>query len=450
MKGWMRSAAAGAVMIVSGAMHAGAGEPQFAAHTFSTAPYSDLAATDLDKDGDAEMVAVKAEQFIVWYDHVGPGPFDIVEHIAYERPSSAIYMLQCRVTDVNGDGWDDIVVPYGDLFDHNGDGAFWLRHRGDDPPTFERVEIGIHELTALAWAFDADDDGDVDVLTLSAGDFILRLWENLDGEGADWSWSVLLEDATEGENSFKPDDWDGDGDTDIIYCQAFEEKFRILERDSATGVFLPPRDLIVLPGSQFINGYNFEYVDLDQDGHLDIVPWYISSSAYWWRREGDTYNDVPFGTGQRLGRVVVDLDHDGMPDVVGSGSAVAGQPDRMFWQRNNGSVSTWTWVNEEVSGESLWTLASGDFDGDGDTDLFAIRIPNQDGLAWIENRINEPSQNLPGDLTGDCVVGFSDLNIVVGTFGQSGAGVLGDADGDQVVGFSDLNIVLVQFGQSCE
>ena len=53
---------------------------------------------------------------------------------------------------------------------------------------------------------------------------------------------------------------------------------------------------------------------------------------------------------------------------------------------------------------------------------------------------------LPGDANGDGVVGFSDLNIVIALFGQSGAGLDGDVDGDQFVGFSDLNAVLVYFG----
>ncbi len=57
--------------------------------------------------------------------------------------------------------------------------------------------------------------------------------------------------------------------------------------------------------------------------------------------------------------------------------------------------------------------------------------------------------SLPGDLNGDGVVNFADLNIVLSNFGQSGApGIPGDANNDGIVNFADLNIVLSNFGLS--
>jgi hypothetical protein len=39
---------------------------------------------------------------------------------------------------------------------------------------------------------------------------------------------------------------------------------------------------------------------------------------------------------------------------------------------------------------------------------------------------------------------------VLSSFGQSGPGVPGDVNGDEVVNFSDLNEVLSNFGTTCE
>jgi agmatine/peptidylarginine deiminase len=55
----------------------------------------------------------------------------------------------------------------------------------------------------------------------------------------------------------------------------------------------------------------------------------------------------------------------------------------------------------------------------------------------------------PGDTNGDGIVNFTDLNAVLGAFGQTGAGIPADVNGDGVVNFSDLNQVLAAFGVDC-
>ncbi len=54
-----------------------------------------------------------------------------------------------------------------------------------------------------------------------------------------------------------------------------------------------------------------------------------------------------------------------------------------------------------------------------------------------------------GDATGDRVVNFADLNMVLSNFGSMGAGLPGDVNGDGAVNFADLNLVLSNFGVSC-
>jgi hypothetical protein len=62
---------------------------------------------------------------------------------------------------------------------------------------------------------------------------------------------------------------------------------------------------------------------------------------------------------------------------------------------------------------------------------------------------DECEAGCPGDANGDGVVNFTDLNIVLSEFGQSGAGLAGDVNGDGVVSFADLNLVLSNFGATC-
>lgn len=73
-----------------------------------------------------------------------------------------------------------------------------------------------------------------------------------------------------------------------------------------------------------------------------------------------------------------------------------------------------------------------------------------DWLFQIEYRpLSCDTEPCPADVSMDGQVDFSDLNIVLGFFGQSGPLVAGDTDGDQDVDFSDLNTVLAAFGTSC-
>ncbi|TVQ64503.1 MAG: esterase family protein [Phycisphaerales bacterium] len=55
----------------------------------------------------------------------------------------------------------------------------------------------------------------------------------------------------------------------------------------------------------------------------------------------------------------------------------------------------------------------------------------------------------PGDTNADGVVNFTDLNAVLGDFGQMGDDLPGDVNGDGVVDFADLNAVLGNFGAVC-
>jgi hypothetical protein len=67
--------------------------------------------------------------------------------------------------------------------------------------------------------------------------------------------------------------------------------------------------------------------------------------------------------------------------------------------------------------------------------------------AWFAT-LPAPASDIPGDLNGDGVVNFADLNLVLSNFGASGepGATPGDANGDGLVNFIDLNIVLGNFG----
>ena len=53
-------------------------------------------------------------------------------------------------------------------------------------------------------------------------------------------------------------------------------------------------------------------------------------------------------------------------------------------------------------------------------------------------------------MTGDAVVGVSDLLVVLSDFGCTSGDCVGDLTGDNVTGIADLLLMLGAFGASCE
>jgi hypothetical protein len=89
-------------------------------------------------------------------------------------------------------------------------------------------------------------------------------------------------------------------------------------------------------------------------------------------------------------------------------------------------------VSSDVVASAYWDAST-----DGDL-LFA------NALCFVA----APAQ-CPGDTNGDNIVNFADLNTVLSSFGQTGAGIAGDVNGDEIVNFADLNLVLSVFGSEC-
>jgi hypothetical protein len=89
--------------------------------------------------------------------------------------------------------------------------------------------------------------------------------------------------------------------------------------------------------------------------------------------------------------------------------------------------------------------ACGEFSGTADFGDIILNGGAPD--AWFAT-LPAPASDIPGDLNGDGVVDFTDLNIVLGAFGSTGVPGMteGDVNGDGVVDFTDLNIVLGNFG----
>ena len=221
--------------------------------------------------------------------------------------------------------------------------------------------------SSVAWG-DWDGDGDLD---LAAGNNVAnRVYEN-DGLGQAGSltsvWTSAYADHT---MSVAWGDWDGDGDLDL-----------------AAGNYSDPNRVYVNDG-------------LGHSGSLTPV---------WASADTDYTRSVAWG----------DWDGDGDLDLAAGN--LSGQSNRLYSNTGGALTSAWTSSGDEESFSVAW----GDWDGDGDLDLATgnpnesnrvyendgLGGPNSLALVWISVDTNNTWSVAWGDWDGD-----GDLDLAAGNY----------------------------------
>ncbi|MEM9364668.1 MAG: VCBS repeat-containing protein [Planctomycetota bacterium] len=325
---------------------------------------------------------------------------------ATQRLATLFQPVRVEATDLDSDGWTDLLVA--DIGEFNANDtdlgrAVWLR-RIPDSNRFEThvLQDGLSRVADVR-AADFDSDGDLDILVgvfgwRKSGRIVL-----LENRGAAENGSPIpkLElrelDARAGSVHVPIVDFDGDGDLDFVALISQEHERIELFRNDGSARF-EPETIYAAPDPAF-GSSGIRMVDIDGDGDLDIL--YSNGDSFdrgikphhgiaWLENEGSLpfkHHQIAWMPGVQTA-VPGDFDGDGTMDVIAGnliqGSQAAsvqslGVPSlAVFLQRTPGDFTPFSLQSGLAR---CLSIAVGDFDADGKTDIAAGRFRRGESAA---------------------------------------------------------------------
>ena len=351
----------------------------------------------LDYDGDGKLDIFVADNGgqggMSLYHNLGAGKFEDVTKKAGINPT--VHGIGCTAGDYDNDGAVDLAVS-------TNEGVLLFHNQNNG--TFKEVGIGAKVLANkgnLGVTFiDYDHDGDLDLLLTRGGkaNWGQMFRNNGNGTFTEVTQQIGIEDvASSGAVSATGTDYNNDRAVDILVPDLGPT---ILE-NPREGKF-PARKLWAAPMPAPVRGV--AVLDFNHDGWMDTAfthnGWTNGSGVTLWRNDGGKrFDAVEFPKTEWLngwGIAALDYDNDGWIDIAAVGETKGHKGEiRLFRNLGSGGFKD---VTAEVGLDKIQlqnprALITGDYDGDGATDLLitqnngpAVLLRNEGGNKnhWLK------------------------------------------------------------------
>ncbi len=348
------------------------------------------ALVDIDRDGDLDFVTGQRRGRIFWYEYRQPDQW--TRHLLGEDSPSDV---GGAALDVNRDGWVDFVA-----------GGAWYENPGTPRERPFRRHVFDAELGAVHDIIvgDLNNDQRPDVLTMSDKND-LRWYQIAETPTGRWRHQTIGESVHSG---ISLGDIDGDGDLDVVRSNVwFENKnhgraWTMHRMTEPWGADEP---------AFAVNATQTETLDLNRDGRLDVIicdgenP---NSKIAWLEAPNDPKtgqwktHHLPRGDEQPRGALhslkVGDFDNDGDSDIftVEMERFPGAKPPRWFiWENvdGKGQLVERVILDANLGGHEA---VVGDVDGDGDLDICAKpwtpnaknAIGGRNHFDYLENQLH--------------------------------------------------------------
>jgi hypothetical protein len=353
-----------------------------------------ICAADIDGDGHLDIVSADAHVGLYWYANDGEGNF--TRHVIQYCPRTRLERMACA--DLTGNGYPDIVIVdniHGDLllFENQGsprDGRPWPCQYLAGPET----DISLEPLPgALPHAYDVaivdlTGNGHLDVAATSWYGNAVAWFENT---GSAWVKHTIEEDI-EGTRTIRAADFNGNGRSDLLVTAANAGQV-IWYENPGDPINQPWRKYVIADELRPTHGHP---MDMTGNGAMDVVMacgFYDKTEAFtrhqivWYENTGSPDRTpwprhvIASNLPHAFEAVAGDLDGDGQPEVVASGSA-----GTLAVFKHQGDPRG-LWAKQVL--RDNWTKATqvilADLDSDGLPDIIACAERGSNEVRWWRN-----------------------------------------------------------------